>query len=966
LLALAPAAPLLAQETRNPYSTDLPQYAHLQALEDRAIDLQENGPQDAEGKAQTVAAWQALQEAAQRTLLADGAVHPLAHITKIAIASHLYRQGEIDAALVEAEDGVAGALPYLEAYPAKMAEGAALIGLLLTHKGETERAFAMVEETYAYFLRLDPEGQDESFSIAKSNLEFTLSQTALRLGQTQEALDYQKASLDSREGALGPNHPDTVSGYYSYAQTLRRAGRMEEAEGFARTAVDRASAHVDPSHPSYARAFEMLGIILANSGRPIEGSQFLTRALELKREHEGADTLVFGYGIHNLATLLLERQQYEEAQPLFTEAETIMARYQGPASAFPILALAYNGQASLALGDPAEAVRLLAEGRNRLGENTGDVEALGRIAPDLVHARILVGDRDGALTVARQFENAVRASDTTDTFELALATLLRAYAQPPEQATATDMRIPAARNVISATRRFVTLGEGAALPVRYLAAIDLVMEIAAQQNDADLMLSAMALVSEANLTRVTSRRAAQLQADNPDLAAALRDLEEASQRLDRADSALLLALAQGEDAKAQRQEFGQAKSASEAIEQALQQRFPQWAAARLTPEPSITQLQSLLGDDEAVLAVTPIYYGTYALLVTPDGARAIQLSATRHDVVALANALGSSVRVESFDTDSSLKLGEALFPAEIMADLAETQSLRIYANGPLASLPFSLLQGWGGAGEQRWLLDRFSLSYLSDLSGWEHEEANGSDDPLDLVAFAAPSPFSSPASGAVSPTGAPSQIADYFARSGIDVSALAGLLPLPGTDEEVRSIAASVPWRSQRLFIGAEANEQAMRQSETRLADIVVLATHGIVAGEIEGIAEPALVLSPGEAAKDDGVLTASEIAQLDMRAQWVILSSCDSAAGMQGGLPAFSGLAQAFRQAGAKDLLVSHWKVRDDVAAYVSSQTVLNYRTGMSKTEALRDAIRKLRKESGIVGADSPFAWAPFVLITG
>lgn len=175
-----------------------------------------------------------------------------------------------------------------------------------------------------------------------------------------------------------------------------------------------------------------------------------------------------------------------------------------------------------------------------------------------------------------------------------------------------------------------------------------------------------------------------------------------------------------------------------------------------------------------------------------------------------------------------------------------------------------------------------------------------------------------------------------------------------------------MPWRSQRLFIGAEANEAAVRREETSRADIIVLATHGIVAGEIEGIAEPALVLSPGTTQNDDGVLTASEIAQLDMRAEWIILSSCDSAAGMGGGLPAFSGLAQAFRQAGAKDLLVSHWKVRDDIAAFVSAQTVRNYRSGMSKTEALREAIRQLRTESGIEGADTPFAWAPFVLIAG
>ena len=970
LLVLAPAAPLLAEEGGNPYSTDLSQYSQLQALEDRATDLQTNGAQDAEGRAQIIAAWQALQEAAQRTLLADGSPHPLAHITKISIASQLYRQGEIDEALAMAEAGVAGAQPYLEAYPAKMAEGAALIGLLLTQKGEPERGLAMVEKTYAGFLRLDPEGQSAGVFTAKSNLEFSLSQTALRIGRTQEAADYQKASLDTREAALGADHPDTIASYYSYAQTLRRAGRMDEAESFARTAVVRAIAHVDPSDPTYARAFEMLGIILANSGRPVEATQFLTRALELKREHEGADTLIFGYGIHNLGTILLERQRYEEVQPLFTEAEALMARYQGPASAFPIMALAYNGQASLALGKPAEASGLLEEGRTRLGEDSSDVEALGRVIPDLVRARMLTGDRDAALAAARQFDDAVRASESTDAFEIALATLLRTYAQGDDP----EALVAAAAHVVEATRRFVKLEDGAALPVRHLAAIDLVMEIAAQQDDPALMLSAMALVSDANLARATGRRAAKLRDENPDLAAGLRELDEARQTLDRADGALLLAIAQGQPTDALRQDFAQAQSAGEQIERSLQQRFPQWAAARVLPEPSIADMQARLGDGQAVLAVTPIYYGTYALLVTPSGARAIQLSATRKDVVDLANALGSSVRVGSFDQAASRKLGQALFPAEVMAQLGETRSLKIYANGPLASLPFSLLQGWGGDAGNGWLLDRFSLSYLSGLSAWEPEERKPDQGPLSLVAFAAPSPFTRTvpalATATLSPDGAPARIANYFSRTAIDVNALAALPALPGTAQEIRSIAASAPWRSQRLYIGPDASEAAIRQEATARAEIVVIATHGIVAGEIEGIAEPALVLSPGDAqgdtGEDDGVLTASEIAQLDMRAEWIILSSCDSAAGMGGGLPAFSGLAHAFRQAGARDLLVSHWKVRDDIAAFVSSQAVLNYRKGMSKTDALREAIRTLRKDSKIEGADSPFAWAPFVLIEG
>jgi len=82
------------------------------------------------------------------------------------------------------------------------------------------------------------------------------------------------------------------------------------------------------------------------------------------------------------------------------------------------------------------------------------------------------------------------------------------------------------------------------------------------------------------------------------------------------------------------------------------------------------------------------------------------------------------------------------------------------------------------------------------------------------------------------------------------------------------------------------------------------------VSGELRGLAEPALVLTPPAKASpdDDGLLTASKIATLKLNADWVVLSACNTAAGdgtrEAGGL---SGLAKAFFYAGARSILVSH-----------------------------------------------------------
>jgi CHAT domain len=94
------------------------------------------------------------------------------------------------------------------------------------------------------------------------------------------------------------------------------------------------------------------------------------------------------------------------------------------------------------------------------------------------------------------------------------------------------------------------------------------------------------------------------------------------------------------------------------------------------------------------------------------------------------------------------------------------------------------------------------------------------------------------------------------------------------------------------------------------LADyrIVYFATHGLVASDINGLAEPSLALTipPQPSDLDDGLLTASEVAQLKLNADWVVLSACNTIAGDKPGAEALSGLALAFFYAGAHALLVA------------------------------------------------------------
>jgi CHAT domain-containing protein len=107
----------------------------------------------------------------------------------------------------------------------------------------------------------------------------------------------------------------------------------------------------------------------------------------------------------------------------------------------------------------------------------------------------------------------------------------------------------------------------------------------------------------------------------------------------------------------------------------------------------------------------------------------------------------------------------------------------------------------------------------------------------------------------------------------------------------------------------------------------------------VKGLAEPSLALSiprqPSEL--DDGLLTASEVAQLKLKADWVVLSACNTIAGNKPGAEALSGLARSFFYAGARALLVTRWSVASKAATRLTTSTfdLLKATPGIGSAEA-------------------------------
>jgi len=168
--------------------------------------------------------------------------------------------------------------------------------------------------------------------------------------------------------------------------------------------------------------------------------------------------------------------------------------------------------------------------------------------------------------------------------------------------------------------------------------------------------------------------------------------------------------------------------------------------------------------------------------------------------------------------------------------------------------------------------------------------------------------------------------------------------------------------------LGSRATETVVKQSDLTPYRVVYFATHGLVGGDVNGLAEPALALSLPDRATvlDDGLLTASEIAQLKLNAEWVVLSACNTAAGDKPGAEALSGLARGFFYAGARAILVSHWRVDSAAATRLTTSTfeTLRKEPSIGRSEALRRAMLSYLDDTSSAWNAYPDYWGPFSMV--
>lgn len=218
-----------------------------------------------------------------------------------------------------------------------------------------------------------------------------------------------------------------------------------------------------------------------------------------------------------------------------------------------------------------------------------------------------------------------------------------------------------------------------------------------------------------------------------------------------------------------------------------------------------------------------------------------------------------------------------------------------------------------------------------------------------------------------------------FAEAGVPCGDFSTMqfAPLPDSLHEAKAIVGLwPPTSSDTLLQGAAASETAIKQ-RARGHRVVHLATHGFflegncAGGQANPLLRSGLAVAganrrdaAGEGA-DDGILTAAEIASLDLSGtEWAVLSACDTGLGSIAAGEGVLGLQRAFRVAGAATVIMSLWSVDDRATRdWMVRLYEARLRARVSTADAVRTATRQVLTERRRSHQSThPFYWAGFV----
>lgn len=824
---------------------------------------------------------------------------------------------------------------------------------VLLFRSRFEESSRLFDQALAVYRSSD--GPPQFIASAMNNL----GQVRQAQGRNADAEKLYTDALALQEQQLAPTHVDIATSLANLAHMHQLRGEAPEAERLLRRALSIRTPGYPTNHFIVATTLQNLATAIESQGRLSEAESLLRQALRMRQASQSPTHPQLAGAMHRLAVNLYRQRKHADAERLFLDALRIRRTSE-----------AFLPDRARNLTDLAQIYIL--QRRFRDAEQLLS-EALGiyqRVVPP-GHPFIAEANRDLAYVAEglRQLERALTFSRR--------ATMI--YVE--RRARDSNARVQYQNHVELAWARSTVQG------ANKRALLDEAFTVAQRATVTDTELS-------------VARMSARLASQDAGLQTAIRerqDLEATRQRLERDLVATIAHADQQARAHLLREDIARASTRMEELDRHIGTAYPQYQAL-VQPNPlTPTDVQAALGPDEVLIKLFLTFDNAYVWAISRTNVAWQKLAIDSREIESRIAELRRGLEASSpaqakkdgvlFDLVKAHELYRLLLqPVEGV--FARHPQLLVVANGFLTSLPLQALvtttpaigKGRGAWTEAdyagaAWLARRQAVSVLPSVSNLTSLQrvAAGAQTRKPLIGFANPQ-FSigqTPrvAQAATTTTRSVTRsFGSYWRSGGPDLQSLRSLAPLPNTERELRGVAQLLHADDAPLHFGVDANEPTVRSARLQDYRVVYFATHALVAGELNRLAEPALALAvPNSTSpENDGLLTASEVAQLQLDADWVILSACNTAAGNRQGAEALSGLAQAFFYAGSRALMVSHWAVDDYSAAALMVLTfdAVAQSPQVGRAGALQKAMLARIADTERPWSAYPSYWAPFFVV--
>ena len=425
----------------------------------------------------------------------------------------------------------------------------------------------------------------------------------------------------------------------------------------------------------------------------------------------------------------------------------------------------------------------------------------------------------------------------------------------------------------------------------------------------------------------------------------------------------------------------------------IKARFPDYERLVRPLPPAVADIRANLGSDEALLMLLPTEDAVYVWAVTANTAPAFArvawpLAQLRTQVHSLRRTLDFAEmggRLTPFNAGAANELYQRLL-APVQGALQGKKQLVVAAGDVLNQLPFGVLLTQPtrvADANAPWLIKQAAITQVPSISAWlsikqfakaasASEAFMGWGDPqFATTAASSPQPPLTAANTRQVVLTRAASVADLEKEDPRGALHYGAIPPLPETRDELLAIAATLQANPQRdLHLGALATRASVLQSNQsgilKNKRVLMFATHGLMAGDLPNLSQPALALAATGAEAQDplgALLTLQDVLGLKLNADWVVLSACNTAAADGRAEEALSGLARGFFYAGSRSLLVTHWAVESESAKQLTTATFDHYTRNPTapKADSLRHAMLQVMAQPQYA---HPAYWAPYALV--